>query len=179
MTPSTSFATVTRAVVLRPLALFLVAVATYALLPIHQASATVAAVSTLVLSIGLFGWVVGKQARRVWRSPQPTLAAIEAVTLLITMFVLSFSLTYVALSASDPTAFNQSIDKVTGVYFTMTVLSTVGFGDVVAVTSFARMAVVVQMIANLVLLGTVVRFIVGIARRANITSSPSAAAGDA
>lgn len=179
MTSNTSFATATRVLVLRPLAFISVAVAAYALLPIQPRSATIAAIGTFAMSIGLFGWVVGQQARRIWRSPQPTLAAIEAVSLLITMFVLSFALTYVALSASDPTAFNQAIDKVTGVYFTMTVLSTVGFGDVVAVTSFARMAVVVQMIANLVLLGTVVRFIVGIARRATVTTSPSSAAGDA
>lgn len=178
MAPNMSFAAATRVLVLRPLALISVAVATYALLPVRPASATIAAISTFVLSIALFGWVVGQQARRIWRSPQPALAAIEAVALLIAMFVLSFSLTYVALSASDPTAFNQPIDKVTGVYFTMTVLSTVGFGDVVAVTPFARIAVVVQMVANLVLLGTVVRFIVGIARRANITGSPSATAGD-
>lgn len=162
---------------LRPLLLICAAVAAYAFLPVRPASTMLAAVGTFVLSIALFLWLVGRQARRIRHSPRPTLTAIEAVSLLITMFVLSFALTYVALSASDPSAFNQQLDKVAGIYFTMTVLSTVGFGDVVAVSSLARVAVVVQMIANLLLLGTVVRVMIDIARSSSANGTETDGAG--
>ncbi len=164
MSPNQSFTAAARILVLRPLLVISAALGAYALLPVQPASATIGAVSTLVLGIALFLWMVGRQARRIRHSQRPFSAAIEAVALLITMFVLCFALTYVALSASDPGAFSQPVDKVAGVYFTMTVLTTVGFGDVVAVTSLARIAVVVQMAANLLLLGTVVRVMLDIAR---------------
>lgn len=148
----------------RPVLAVAVLFAAYALLPVPTGSAAVAAVVTGALSIGVFLWVVQRQARRIIRSPRPALAAVEALSVLASLFVLSFALTYVALSTSDPTSFSQPVDKVAGLYFTMTVLSTVGFGDIVAVSDFARMTVVVQMVANIVLLATVVRLIVGIAR---------------
>jgi hypothetical protein len=89
------------------------------------------------------------------RHPEPALAALEVLALLGTLFVLSFSLTYLALAASDPAAFSQPVDKVAALFFAMTVLSTVGFGGIVAVSDVARLTVVVQMIANLVLLALV------------------------
>lgn len=152
------------ALMLRPLAIVAAVLALYALTPVIAGPAAVAAVLTSLASLGFLLWVVARQARRIIRHPQPTLAAIEALTLLGTLFVLSFSLTYVALSASDPAAFSQPVDKVAAIYFSMTIMSTVGFGDIVAVSDVARMTVVVQMIANLVLLALVVQLITGVAR---------------
>lgn len=44
-------------------------------------------------------------------------------------------------------------------YLSATVLTTVGFGDIVPVSSTARIAVTLQMIVNLVLVAVVVRVI--------------------
>ena len=150
--------------VLRPLGIVSVVLLLYSLTPVHVGSAAVAAILTLLASIGLLLWIVVRQARRIVRHPNPGLAAIEALTLLTTLFVLSFALAYVALSASDPASFSQSVNKVGGIYLSMTIMSTVGFGDIVAVSDVARMTVVFQMIANLVLLAVVVRLIIGVAR---------------
>jgi hypothetical protein len=148
----------------RPLIIVVVVLVLYALTPVIAGPAAVAAVMSSLASLGFLLWVMARQTRRIIRHPQPTLAAIEALTLLGTLFVLSFSLTYVALSASDPAAFSQPVDKVAAIYFSMTIMSTVGFGDIVAVSDVARMTVVVQMIANLVLLALVVQLITGVAR---------------
>ena len=34
------------------------------------------------------------------------------------------------MAASDPAGFSQPLDRTTALYFTMTVLATVGFGDI-------------------------------------------------
>ena len=153
---------------LRPLAIIAAVLVLYALTPVNAGPAAVAAVLTSLASLGFLLWVMARQTRRIIRHPEPALAAIEALTLLGTLFVLSFSLTYVALSASDPASFSQPVDKVAAIYFSMTIMSTVGFGDIVAVSDVARMTVVVQMIANLALLALVVQLITGVARWARI-----------
>jgi voltage-gated potassium channel len=152
--------------VLRPLAIVSAVLVLYALTPVNAGPAAVAAGITALASLGFLLWVMVSQMRRIMRHPEPALAAIEALALLGTLFVLSFALTYVALSASDPASFSQPVDKIAGLYLSMTILSTVGFGDIVAVSDVARMTVVVQMTANLVLLAVVVRLITGVARRA-------------
>ena len=69
-------------------------------------------------------------------------------------------------SATDPATFTQVVDKVAGVYFSVTVLATVGFGDISAVSDLARIMVTVQMIIDLVLIGVTVKLLGTVARRA-------------
>ena len=47
----------------------------------------------------------------------------------------------------------------------MTTLTTIGYGDIVAVTDSARVAVMVQMLFNVAVIGMTARLIVGTARR--------------
>ena len=47
----------------------------------------------------------------------------------------------------------------------MTTLTTIGYGDIVAVTDTARVAVMVQMLFNVAVIGTTARLIVGTVRR--------------
>ena len=48
----------------------------------------------------------------------------------------------------------------------MTVLSTVGFGDIAPKTDAARLATMAQMVSDLILLAVVIRLIFGVAARA-------------
>ncbi|MGZ4556858.1 MAG: potassium channel family protein, partial [Mycobacteriaceae bacterium] len=58
-------------------------------------------------------------------------------------------------------------------YFTITTMSTTGFGDIVPMTDTARLVVSVQMLLDLTLLGTVVRVLAGAARdRSTPTPTP-------
>jgi len=63
------------------------------------------------------------------------------------------------MSIQTPLAFSEDLDRVDALHFTMTVFATVGFGDVVPVTRAARAVVTVQMVANLVVLGLVLRLV--------------------
>ena len=55
--------------------------------------------------------------------------------------------------------------KLDAVYFTVTTLSTVGYGDVHAVGQAGRLAVTLQIVFNLTFLAVAVRVLVGAAQR--------------
>lgn len=148
---------------LRPVLALALVIALYALVPAQRGTTTAAALLTSVVSVVVFLWMLRRQARRIIRSEHPTAAAAEALAVLVSLFVVSFSLIYLAMSADESGAFNQPLDKMGALYFAMTILSTVGFGDIVAVSAAARATVVIQMVADLVLLALVTKLILGIA----------------
>jgi voltage-gated potassium channel len=131
----------------------------YALVPI-EATWGPAVVATFA-TIGLLGIFVVffRQFGKIERSANPGRAAIEALFLVLGTFVTLFAFLYVALSAYTPEAFSQEVDKVDGIYFSVTVLSTVGFGDLVAVTREAKILVTLQMVLDVVLVGAAVKLL--------------------
>ena len=97
-------------------------------------------------------------------SPMPQLRAAETLATVVPLVIVVFALFYVGLSASDPSGFSEPITKVNGLYFTVTVLSTVGFGDITALTDGPRIAVTVQMVIDLLIVGVLVKVIIGASR---------------
>jgi len=119
----------------------------------------------LTLELCVFGVVVGFQVPAIVKAKYPILRAIEALAILVPLYVLIFAQIYLSSSIGDPAAFNQPLDKITALYFTVTVLSTVGFGDIVAQVNSMRLLVTLQMLLNLVLLGLVFRLLTASARQ--------------
>lgn len=103
---------------------------------------------------------------RINKSRHPLRAGLTLLAVMVTAVVVMFALTYVTMSAHNPASFNVALDKVSALYFTMTILTTVGFGDIHAVTHAAMIAVMVQMVISLTLITTVARVIVSAARQA-------------
>lgn len=131
--------------------------AVYFMIPIEGGGAARVAAVAACVGIAIILAVFARQMSRVSRSPRPVPAAIEALVLVFGLFVCFFALLYVSMSASDPAAFTQAVNKVAGVYFTMTVLTTVGFGDISAVSDTARVMVSIQMVLGMILIGTAVK----------------------
>jgi voltage-gated potassium channel len=131
----------------------------YFALPLDRAfsAGTVVALATGVLVTGL---LVGWQVRSILRSQHPALRAIEALALSLPLFVLLFAANYTVLSGSQPDAFSEPLSRLDSLYFVVTVLATVGFGDITPVSDVARVLVTVQMIGDLVLIGLVLRLFV-------------------
>ena len=75
-----------------------------------------------------------------------------------------FSLVYLAISIGDTASFSEPLDRISAVYFTITVLGTVGFGDIAARTSVARLTVAAQMLLDLTLGVVVIRLLFETAR---------------
>jgi voltage-gated potassium channel len=60
-----------------------------------------------------------------------------------------------------PGSFSSPLTRTDALYFTVTVFSTVGFGDITAKTEAARLVVTGQMIADLLILGVGIKVILG------------------
>ena len=154
----------------------------YALLPLDRVSEP-AAITMLVIGLAAFVTLVAFQVRWIIRSRFPGLRAVEALATSIPFFLLLFASTYVVLSAQSAGSFGGPLSHTDGLYFTVTVFSTVGFGDITAKTETARLVVTGQMLADLIVLGVALRVIVGAVRRGRQRrgmpgAAPGAGAGD-
>lgn len=147
----------------------------YFLLPIEGSGAASAAAVAACAGIAVILIVFARQITRVSRSRRPVLAALEALVLVFGLFLSFFALLYVSISESDPDAFTQDVNKVAGIYFTMTVLTTVGFGDISAVSDTARVMVTLQMVLGMVLIGTAFKALGFSAKRAVTARTNSSA----
>ena len=148
----------------------------YAVLPVESRSSAMAAGLGAVAGIVVILVVFARQMSRVARSDRPVLAAVEALCLVFGLFLILFATIYVSMSASNPESFTQEINKVGGLYFATTIVATVGFGDISAVTDAARILVMVQMVLGMVLIGTAVKALGFSANRAVNARHPGLAA---
>ncbi|MFI2738491.1 potassium channel family protein [Streptomyces sp. NPDC018711] len=150
--------------VLRVLGTLFLLVTLYYLLPLDHTSTT-AAPATLLIGLAVFVALVAGQVRTILRSPHPGLRAVEALATCVPFFLLLFAGAYVALASLSPDSFGTHLSHTDGLYFTVTVFSTVGFGDITAKSQTARLLVTVQMITNLIVLGLAIKAILAAVRR--------------
>ncbi len=122
-------------------------------------------VGPVVCAIVFLG-VVSLELRGVVRDPLPVSRAALAMARILPLFIVLFAWVYVAMSRSDPSTFSEPLTKSGSLYFTITVLSTVGFGDITPIADAARLMVSVQMICDLVVIGIIVKLITGVAKHA-------------
>ena len=106
------------------------------------------------------------QVHSIHRSATPQARWIESLIVLGFLFVSVFARSYRILWVVDPTAFSESLTTLKSYYFTVTVFSTVGFGDIVPKTDLARIFTMVQMVGNLALIGLVVKVLSSASSRA-------------
>ena len=138
-------------------------VAAYLAAPVGQDAD---AIGLTVLVLGGIGFVAALvfQVRRILDSPAPQVRAVEALVTTLVLVIVVFAFIYVCMSATTPSNFSEPITKANGLYFTVTVLATVGFGDITATTETARMVVTGQMLLNLLIVGVVVKILMGASR---------------
>jgi voltage-gated potassium channel len=105
----------------------------------------------------LIWWVV----RSILRSDSPTLRGIEAVSVTIPLLLVCFASAYYLIARNSPAAFTEGLTRTDSLYFTTTVFSTVGFGDISPHSQSARLVVTGQMAIDLVVVGIGARIILG------------------
>ena len=118
-------------------------------------------VALLAAGLAVFAAVIIWQVRAILRSRYPALRAIEALAAAIPLFLLVFAAAYVKLADAQPEAFSEPLSRTDALYFTITVFSTVGFGDITPVADAARVTTMVQMLGDLVVVGLVLRVMLG------------------
>jgi len=137
----------------RSLASVFVLVALYYVLPLQDLQGVHTAVS---LSVGavVLAVVIVLQVQAITRSRYPGLRAVEALALTAPLFLVMCATAYVVLAQDSAANFNtHELTRTNSLYFTLTVFSTVGFGDITATSQSARVFVMVQMVLDLVILG--------------------------
>lgn len=148
-----------------------VLLAVYFLMPIshrHQSHSLVRDIGVLArlgVAIAIFLAVLLLEIRGITRAKHPMLRAAVAMAVVIPLFLIFFAWIYLNLSNSDPGTFGPAMSHMTALYFTVTVFSTVGFGDITPHSDLARLVTTVQMLADLVVIAVVVRLILGVASR--------------
>lgn len=141
-----------------------VLVALYFVIPIeHRPHQSIAL--RLGVALGVFVVVLANEIRLIPGHERPMLRASVAMATVIPLFLVLFAWIYLTMSRADPTAFGGPLTRISALYFTVTVFSTVGFGDITAKTDVARLVVTVQMLADLAVVAVVVRLILGAATR--------------
>src|SRR5574340_336570 len=147
-----------RRAVLRPLLTAVLLVLAYFLVPLNgvqDVPTLTALIVGLVVMVALCVW----QVRKVMRADFPGAQAMEALAVVVVVYLVGYATLYFLLSQADPGDFTEPLSRLDALYFCLTVFSTVGFGDISAKTEVARAVGSVQSVGNLVLIALGIRLL--------------------
>jgi voltage-gated potassium channel len=137
-----------------------VLVALYYLLPMDKGFDT-HTVLLLIVCLAVLAAILAWRVRGIFRSRYPGLRAVESLALIAPLYILLFATTYFLAERADAGYFSEPLTRSSALYFSVTVFSTVGFGDITAATDPARLVVTAQMLLDVILLGFGVRVFAG------------------
>ena len=158
LTPAQRNRLVTKMLSRSILVALLIVVAYYAL-PLDRpadAGLIILIVGLLALA-GILTW----QIRMIVGSPFPRIRAAETLIVGIPLLLVVFASVYYLIGKAQVDSFSETMTKTDAMYFTVTVFSTVGFGDITAKSEVARTLVTLQMLFNLAVFGLVAKMIFG------------------
>ncbi len=106
--------------------------------------------------------------------PLPVYFALVAATV-TTVFTVGYGAAYRAMSEAEPYSFSEPLSAIDAVYFSLTTLTTTGYGDIVAHTEDARLLVASQLagafLFGILVVSVVASFLTREARGAKETDS--------
>ncbi|HCS56576.1 MAG TPA: two pore domain potassium channel family protein [Gordonia polyisoprenivorans] len=143
--------------VVRPIAAGVILLFGYFLLPINAASNSKAL--GFLVGVALLIAFCGYEIHHFLRSPYPVVTALEMLVALATFYVIAFATMYFIFSDYDHGSFTEKLTRIDALYFSLTVFTTTGFGDIAAVAQETRVAVSIQMVSTFALLGLGIRFL--------------------
>src|SRR6478735_3539106 len=111
----------------------------------------VAQIAVGCVALALLGFMV------VWEVRQQLIDQsrnIDRLALAMAVAVMGFALGFYVMAERDPTQIAGLDTRLDSLYFTMTTLLTIGYGDIHAVGQLARGVVLVQMVFNVAILAT-------------------------
>ncbi len=158
-----------------------VLVVLYYTLPLDQPFGVDAAVRVLI-GLVIFAGITVWQVRNIVNSPYPAMQAFEALGLILPFYLLAFASTYFVMERASAASFTETMTRTDALYFSVTVFSTVGFGDIAPKSEPARIVLIFQMLGDLVILGVGARLLLtaverGRQRRSNAGGDPGSTAG--
>ena len=112
---------------------------------------TIFGVLVAALCVGVVAVVIASEVRRAHRKLQPI-----HLLLALELILVGFALGYYVLCVGQPEQFNGLHTRLDALYFSLTTMSTVGYGDVNAQGQTARLVVAVQLAFNLIFVAALV-----------------------
>lgn len=126
-----------------------------------------------LLALGVLAVVLRRTMLRSRELHSPQYLRIEWLLSALYALVLTFALVYGYLAVHLPGQFVGIDDRTDALYFSVTLVATVGFGDIHPAGTAAQLVATVHMLFNLIYLGTALRLLTGRA-----SEQPPLAEGD-
>lgn len=170
-------------VALRIISIAAIVIVVYYVFPFHQVrdlSLGVKLVAALLILLGVGAWHI----KAVMEAANPQVRAAEALAVFVPLLLVVFSATYFIMAQTEPSGFNVgALTRTDALYFTVTVFSTVGFGDINPISQAGRVVVMIQIILDILLLGVGLRLLtqaaqVGSTRRASERAAQAETTGE-
>lgn len=125
------------------------------------------ALVAVVVGSLVFGAIFVRQVRRIRSAEYPMLRAVEGTALVGCLFVVVVASIHYSLWFADHDSYSEALSRLDALYFTVTTLATVGFGDITPTSPLTRAVTTVQMVLGVALLGAGVRILIGVASEAH------------
>jgi hypothetical protein len=121
-----------------------------------SAGGVVLSVVGLLGGLAVLVTLIIRQVRRLLDDrPDEQAVQVDALVLLVFVILPVFSLGYLGLEKAEPGQFADLATKTDALYFTLSTLGTVGFGDVHATGQLARVLVMMQIAFDIVFVAAV------------------------
>lgn len=149
--------------VVRSTLFVVVIVVAYFTLPLtHSASA--GPIAGVLVGMVVVATALALQIRATMRSPFPGMRAVESLAITGPLFLIVFATAHYLIEHNSAQAYTQTMTRLDALYFTITVFSTVGFGDIAPVSEVARTVTLLQMIGDILLIFVIARVLFGAVR---------------
>lgn len=120
---------------------------------------TGASVAMTLVGVGCLGWAITAQVRRQLMPGQD--ADLQSLVMLLEMVAVVFALGYYVLEQSAPGQVAGLSTRTDALYFTLSTISTIGYGDVHAAGQVARVLVIIQIVFDVVFVAAVATTVTG------------------
>jgi hypothetical protein len=130
----------------------------YYAVPVHLGDSVISLVVSLAVTaagLGLVGTMMVKELARL-RQGEATRSA-RALSMLLVLLVMSYSLAYFLLDLVEPDEMADLDTRTDALYFTLSTMATVGYGDIHAEGQVARGLVCGLIVFNVAVVGTLAR----------------------
>ena len=127
---------------------------------------------SVMAALTVFALIFWRQLRRIRSAEFPLLRAAEAIVVVATLFIILMASIATAFSTSDSSNYSEPLSRLDAVYFTVTTLATVGFGDITPTAPVTRAFTTFQIVLGVGLLGAGLRSLVNVAQQVAQTRSP-------
>ncbi|HEX5018146.1 MAG TPA: potassium channel family protein [Actinomycetes bacterium] len=138
----------------------------YFMFPLTDQEDALTGFVAVVGGLTVFGVIFIRQLGRIRKAEYPMLRAAESITLVGTLFIILMATCATGFALADASNYSEDLSRMDALYFTVTTLATVGFGDITPTSATTRAFTTFQIVLGVGLLGVGLRALVTVAQSA-------------